>query len=161
MLSRAGSIARKHRSSVSTTSVPELVDSMNSSCETMDRDGTSINEEPSSFIILEPSPPPSRHSSSAHQRNRSLAREVAELSLKDNKINDITENEVPVPAITLTHDRAKSASAFETHVSVAAMKAAGPPPTSRTRSSTVTRTCTNRKARTSYSLFPTSPPVSR
>ncbi|KAK2765927.1 hypothetical protein FQN54_007442 [Arachnomyces sp. PD_36] len=162
ILSRAGSIARKHRSSLSTTSVPELVHSMNSSCEAMDRDASSINEDPSTFMIIDPSPPSSRNNST-HQRNRSLAREVAEMSLhKENPNNDHVDQEVPVPAITLTHDRAKSASTFEAHISAAALKAAGPPPTTRARSSTMTRTTTtNRKARTSYSLFPTSPPITK
>lgn len=162
ILSRAGSIARKHRSSISTTSIPELVHSMHSSCETMDRDAT-INDEQSTFMLPDSSPPPSRHNSSTHQRNKSVAREATQASShKDNPRDGHVDKELPVPAITLTHDRAKSASAFEAHVSAVALKAAGPPPTSRARASTMTRTTpTNRKARTSYSLFPTSPATSR
>lgn len=161
ILSRAGSIARKHRSSVSTTSIPELVHSMNSSCEIMEHD--TVNDEQSTFTAFDVSPRSSRHNSSTHQQIKSVAREATQLPSNKNKPSDgHAEGEAAVPAITLTHDRAKSASAFEAHVSAVALKAAGPPPTTRARASTLTRTNPpNRKARTSYSLFPASPATSR
>ncbi|OGE49086.1 hypothetical protein PENARI_c023G07866 [Penicillium arizonense] len=62
MLSRAASIARKHRSSVSTTSVPELIHSLSSSRELMPTDRLTAAE-----ALARPT------SSSNHRQTKSLA----------------------------------------------------------------------------------------
>ncbi|KAJ5927970.1 hypothetical protein N7466_006926 [Penicillium verhagenii] len=68
MLSRAASIARKHRSSVSTTSVPELIHSLSSSRELMPTDRMSAGETlAAGSSISRPS------SSTLHRQTKSLA----------------------------------------------------------------------------------------
>lgn len=92
MLSRAASIVRKHRSSVSTTSVPELIHSLSSSRELMLTDRLTASETLSR--------PPSSH----HRQTKSLE---AHLLLQAGS------NNVSTADLTLsssTHDRAKSIS---------------------------------------------------
>ncbi|KAJ5320556.1 hypothetical protein N7508_000839 [Penicillium antarcticum] len=90
MLSRAASIARKHRSSVSTTSVPELIHSLSSSRELMPTDRLTAVE-----ALARPS------SSSNHRQTKSLA----EAHLLQN-----AEDETMPPFL---HDRTKSTSEVE------------------------------------------------
>ncbi|KAH8434691.1 uncharacterized protein LDX57_012331 [Aspergillus melleus] len=147
ILSRAASVVRKHRSSVSTTSVPELVHSLANS-----RD-LSMGDQLSSGEQSMPSASPSfsglgrPDSSSHHRQTKSLAREI------ENQFFYRTDNasresaELPASISPSIHDRAKSTSEVEAAplVAQAAAKAELPP-----------KGAQRRKGRTtSYSLFPT------
>ena len=90
MLSRAASIARKHRSSVSTTSVPELIHSLSSSRELMPTDRLTAGEALT------------RPASASHRQTKSLAE--AHLLLQSQSGSSTSLEEMPV------HDRAKSTS---------------------------------------------------
>jgi hypothetical protein len=90
MLSRAASIARKHRSSVSTTSVPELIHSLSSSRELMPTDRLTAGEALT------------RPASASHRQTKSLAE--AHLLLQSKNGSSTSLEEMPV------HDRAKSIS---------------------------------------------------
>ncbi|OAX83536.1 hypothetical protein ACJ72_02095 [Emergomyces africanus] len=157
ILSRAASVARKHRSSLSTTSVPELVHSSSCSHSAVDRDSmSSAGEQPQpkqSFPTTSPVHRP--YPIVTHQRSKSLARELTHRSKPiisphsvDGYVSDIT----PIPMMSY-HDRAKSVSALDLRQPTSPMKAKTPEP--RKRSATVTRGPSGRKARKSYSLFPT------
>jgi hypothetical protein len=91
MLSRAASIARKHRSSVSTTSVPELIHSLSSSRELMSTDRLTAAE-----ALARPA------SSSNHRQTKSLAEA------------HLLENAEDADSMSPSgHDRTKSTSAVE------------------------------------------------
>lgn len=134
ILSRAASIARKHRSSVSTTSVPELIHSSSCSCnhDTVNRDSGSSDPP----RALSPRVP----SSASHWRSRTLTRDFSRPGSETSRQS------------TPNHDRTKSVPALESQGSLSSIQTV-PQATNRTRSSTITRGGT-RKARTSYSLFP-------
>ncbi|KAL4868503.1 hypothetical protein BDV12DRAFT_101768 [Aspergillus spectabilis] len=139
ILSRAASIVRKHRSSVSTTSVPDLVHSLASSRDFSVSDLMLPGELPS--LVRQDS---SSHSSH-HRQTRSLAREIETriMSRPDgNGSNDSTK----LMGVSV-HDRAKSTSDVETVPKL--IKPELP-----------AKSAHRRKGRTtSYSLFPT-PPLS-
>ncbi|KAL2013489.1 hypothetical protein VTN00DRAFT_1014 [Thermoascus crustaceus] len=139
ILSRAASIVRKHRSSVSTISVPELVHSASSSREyTFPENSGSV--EQSIPVLGYP------NSSSHHRQTQSLARNVAPHSSLKATCSDSSLDAADLRHAALTHDRAKSASAVETETSAAAVKADGP--------RMQDKGSNGKKTRTSYSLFP-------
>ncbi|KAL4805999.1 hypothetical protein BDV18DRAFT_15793 [Aspergillus unguis] len=138
ILSRAASIVRKHRSSVSTTSVPELVHSLASS-----RDFSSSDlmlSEQSDLVRAN-----SSHSSH-HRQTKSLARELETQIMSRPDSNGSTESNKFIGAIP--HDRAKSTSEVEAAPLInKAIKPELPP-----------RSIHRKKSRTpSYSLFPAPP----
>lgn len=147
ILSRAASIVRKHRSSVSTTSVPELVHSLANS-----RDLSQGDQLPSAeYSMASGSPSISGlgrpDSSSHHRQTKSLAREIENpvFYRADNASCESAEL-VPSPSPSI-HDRAKSTSEVEAAPLVArAAKSEHP-----------LKGAQRRKGRTSYSLFPTTP----
>ncbi|GLI76733.1 hypothetical protein PoHVEF18_005010 [Penicillium ochrochloron] len=133
MLSRAASIVRKHRSSVSTTSVPELVHSLSSSRELMPTDRLSAAE-----ILARPA------SSSLHRQTKSLAE--AHLLMHADSSASLASAETASPAL---HDRSKSISEIESE-DVVAMAVTPPLP------AVPMKNPNRKKSRTtSYSLFPT------
>ncbi|PGG98995.1 hypothetical protein GX51_06492 [Blastomyces parvus] len=161
ILSRAASVARKHRSSLSTTSVPELVHSSNCSHSAVDRDSVSSAGEQhqpqpqqqtkeSMPTSTTPSPGPIPRPITTHQRSKSLARELTQRPspIIDGYTSDISS----VPTMPY-HDRAKSVSALDLRQPTSPVKAKAPE--TRKRSATITRGPSGRKARKSYSLFPT------
>ncbi|KAF3479795.1 uncharacterized protein GIQ15_06771 [Arthroderma uncinatum] len=135
MLSRAASIVRKHRSSTSTNSVPDLIHSPNCSREMVDR------EAPSSPLADKPvMPRPS--ASPVYSRSLPFGREgVHRMPFASVSGIDPTA----IPSIPM-HDRSKSASVLESSDCPGARA-------TRKRSSTLTRGGV-RKNRPSYSLFP-------
>ncbi|PGH23196.1 hypothetical protein AJ80_02726 [Polytolypa hystricis UAMH7299] len=155
ILSRAGSIARKHRSSLSTTSVPDLVHSASCSCETVDRDTISLSSEQSIVGCVPPSPVVATY----HQRSKSLAKEASRhlASIIDPGFENYPDNGSSVPPPP-THDRSMSTSVLDMHDPTGLMRY----PANRYRSPTIIRGVGSRRTRTSYSLFPTaaSPPPS-
>ncbi|KAL5334555.1 hypothetical protein BJX70DRAFT_377873 [Aspergillus crustosus] len=139
MLSRAASVARKHRSSVSTTSVPDLVHSLASSRDFSVSDLMLPGEQPG--LVRQDS---SSHSSH-HRQTRSLAREIETQIMSRPDRNDSSDSIKLMGSAA--HDRAKSASDAE-----AVQKAIRP--------ELPAKSAHRRKGRTtSYSLFP-SPPLS-
>ncbi|KAL3489438.1 hypothetical protein BJX62DRAFT_154226 [Aspergillus germanicus] len=140
ILSRAASIVRKHRSSVSTTSVPELVHSLASSRDFSTTD-LMLPGEPG----LARQDSTSRSSYSSHHRQtKSLARDIETQIMSRPDGNASSESSKLTSMGASVHDRAKSTSDME---AVSLMnKAVRPdlPPKSGHR----------RKGRTSYSLFP-------
>ncbi|KAJ5137027.1 hypothetical protein N7448_005581 [Penicillium atrosanguineum] len=127
MLSRAASIARKHRSSVSTTSVPELIHSLSSSRELMPTDRLTASETLNR--------PPSAH----HRQTKSLE---AHLLLQAGS-NNVSASDLSLSS--LTHDRAKSISEVDVHpvdFPLPSVPSKNPTRPKKTRKS-------------SYSLFPT------
>ncbi|PLB51809.1 hypothetical protein P170DRAFT_350345 [Aspergillus steynii IBT 23096] len=147
ILSRAASIVRKHRSSVSTTSVPELVHSLANS-----RDLSMGDQLPSGEYSM-PSGSPSisglgrPDSSSHHRQTKSLAREIENQVFYrvDNASRESAEL-APSPSPSI-HDRAKSTSEVEAAPLVA--RAA--------KTELPLKGAQRRKGRTSYSLFPSTP----
>lgn len=137
ILSRAASIVRKHRSSVSTTSVPELVHSLASSRDFSTSDLMLPGEQSES--VHQDS---SSHSSS-HRQTKSLAREIESQIMSRPESNNSTDSTKLMGASV--HDRAKSTSEVEAAPLV--NKAVRPelPPKSANRKKSRT---------TSYSLFP-------
>ncbi|KAJ5963284.1 uncharacterized protein N7479_003160 [Penicillium vulpinum] len=130
MLSRAASIVRKHRSSVSTTnSVPELIHSLSSSRELMPTDRITAGE-----ALIRPG------SSSHHRQTKSLAE--THFLLQSGSTTSLEGADVTVSH----HDRAKSTSEVESlPIKFEAPLPPVPP-----------RNPNRRKARSpSYSLFPT------
>ncbi|KAF3391749.1 hypothetical protein F1880_007561 [Penicillium rolfsii] len=133
MLSRAASIVRKHRSSVSTTSVPELVHSLCSSRELMPTDRLGAAE-----ILARPA------SGSMHRQTKSLAE--AHLLMHADSSASLASAQTAPPAL---HDRSKSTSEVESEDAVA-MAVTPPVP------AVPTKNPIRKKGRTtSYSLFPT------
>ena len=127
MLSRAASIVRKHRSSVSTTSVPELIHSLSSSRELMPTDRLTASETLSR--------PPSSH----HRQTKSLE---AHLLLQAGSNNVSTAD---LSLSSSTHDRAKSISEVDVHPADFPLPSI---PSKHPNRLTKTR-------KSSYSLFPT------
>lgn len=135
MLSRAASIVRKHRSSVSTTSVPELVHSLSCSRELMPTDRMTADE-----ALAAGSRPPS---SSHHRQTKSLAE--TQLLLQAGSNANLSAADLTLPA-AVSHDRAKSTSDADTRaVKVEEPKLPPLPPKNPNRKKSRT---------TSYSLFP-------
>lgn len=150
ILSRAASIVRKHRSSTSTASVPELVPSANSSRENTIRESTGSVEQ------LGPTPDPVRQGpSSYHRQTRSLAPELGSSSnLRATRSSgSINVVDVPSPIASPVHDRTKSVSAVEHEMAHRTQKGEGPPFAVRMQSAPLAQ---RRKSRASYSLFPAS-----
>lgn len=140
MLSRAASIVRKHRSSVSTTSVPELVHSLSSSREIMPTDRLSAAE-----ILARPA----SGASSLHRQTKSLAE--SHLLMHADSSGSLASAETAPP---VTHDRSKSISEVEAEKEVGgvtvAMAVTPPQP------AVPMKNPNRKKSRTtSYSLFPT------
>ncbi|KAL4926100.1 uncharacterized protein BDV17DRAFT_162502 [Aspergillus undulatus] len=140
ILSRAASIVRKHRSSVSTTSVPELVHSLASSRDfstsdlMLPGDQTELARQDSSSH------------SSQHRQTKSLAREIEnQLMSRPHSNGSIDSNKLMSATI---HDRAKSTSEMET----------APLVSKANRPELPAKSTQRKKSRTpSYSLFPTPP----
>lgn len=155
ILSRAASIARKHRSSTSTTSVPELVHSSNCSRETVDRDQNQHqhqhqnrerdrdNNSNSVAGTSEPSRPfsPRPPVSATHWRSKTLTKEPLSAS-------GCGGGEAATAPATPTHDRAKSASVLESQDASTSSKTLKAAAAGRGGGG-----ATPRKTRT-YSLFP-------
>lgn len=140
MLSRAASIARKHRSSVSTTSVPELVHSLSSSREIMPTDRFSAAE-----ILARPA----SGASSLHRQARSLAE--SHVLMHADSSGSLASGETAPPE---TNDRPKIISEVEAEKEVSgvtvAMSVTPPLP------AVPMKNPNRKKSRTtSYSLFPT------
>ncbi|KAL3458010.1 hypothetical protein BJX64DRAFT_267490 [Aspergillus heterothallicus] len=140
ILSRAASIVRKHRSSVSTTSVPELVHSLASSRDFSTTD-LMLPGEPG----LTRQDSTSRSSYSSHHRQtKSLAREFETQIMSRPDGNASTESTKLISMGVPVHDRAKSTSDMEAASLINKVVRPELPPKSGHR----------RKGRTSYSLFP-------
>lgn len=137
ILSRAASIVRKHRSSVSTTSVPELVHSLASSRDFSTSDLMLPGEQ--SELVHQDS---SSHSSN-HRQTKSLAREIeSQIMSRPESINSTDSTKLMGATV---HDRAKSTSEVEAAPLVNKVVRPELPPKSANR----------KKGRTtSYSLFP-------
>ncbi|KAL4942867.1 hypothetical protein BDV06DRAFT_191304 [Aspergillus oleicola] len=140
ILSRAASIVRKHRSSVSTTSVPELVHSLASSRDFSTSDLMLPGDQ--NELARQDS---SAHSSH-HRQTKSLAREIEnQLMARPNSNGSIDSNKLMGTQI---HDRAKSTSEVE----------AAPLVKQAMRPELPAKSTQRKKSRTpSYSLFPTPP----
>ncbi|WEW56490.1 hypothetical protein PRK78_001935 [Emydomyces testavorans] len=148
ILSRAASIARKHRSSTSTNNVPDLIHSPSSSRETVNRDSASpMIEQVISFAPRSPV-------STIHTRSGSLGQDA--VRSPTSSFSDLQLIEKRAGPATPSHDRAKSESVLDTFDTSVSLKRS----CARKRSSTYSRGINHRKARTSYSLFPpTTPPT--
>ncbi|PWY70169.1 hypothetical protein BO70DRAFT_382305 [Aspergillus heteromorphus CBS 117.55] len=135
ILSRAASIVRKHRSSVSTASVPELVHSLASSREL----------HPSEQRLSGEHSGMTRPDSSHHRQTKSLARELEAQILyrADDSSHELAGQASTVgPSI---YDRARSTTEVE----------AAPLIARAIKNDTAFRAAPRRKGRASYSLFPT------
>ncbi|KAH8702614.1 hypothetical protein BGW36DRAFT_405365 [Talaromyces proteolyticus] len=147
MLSRAASIVRKHRSSTSTTSVPELVPSAGSSSrETATRESIGSFEQSTPTSI----PEPPRAGFSYHRQVKSLAPEIGSFSnLRSTRSNGSIDVivDLPYPSATPTHDRTKSTSAVDHQKNKTKRPEDLPSP----RPISVAQ---KRKSRVGYSLFP-------
>ncbi|CEJ54778.1 hypothetical protein PMG11_01072 [Penicillium brasilianum] len=137
MLSRAASIVRKHRSSVSTASVPELVHSLSSSREIMPTDRLSAAE-----ILARPA------SSSLHRQTKSMAE--AHMLMHADSSASLASAETTPPAL---YDQWKSTSEIGVESDVVGV----PVPVAMAALPAVPVKNPNRKKsrNTSYSLFPT------
>ncbi|EAW12492.1 uncharacterized protein ACLA_009120 [Aspergillus clavatus NRRL 1] len=138
ILSRTASIVHKHRSSISTTSVPELVHSLASS-----RELSSMEHLPSSD---QPGPP----EAPSHRRpTKSLAREIETQIMRAERNCSPNSADLAQPAGSV-HDRAKSVSEVEASRTARAVKgtASAPFPPIPVKSPN------RKKGRASYSLFP-------
>ncbi|EER27432.1 hypothetical protein CPC735_027680 [Coccidioides posadasii C735 delta SOWgp] len=148
ILSRAASIARKHRSSTSTNSVPDLVHSPGGSRDAASRESTSpLVEQAKSFVSRSPA-------LTLHARPNNTLSLEANTATSPSESTPVAEKP-SVPAAPF-HDRAKSESILDTFDMGASIKNAGA--AARKRSSTFTRGINHRKTRTSYSLFPSAAP---
>ncbi|KAL2823990.1 hypothetical protein BDW59DRAFT_89569 [Aspergillus cavernicola] len=142
ILSRAASIVRKHRSSVSTTSVPELVHSLASSRDFSVSDLMLPGEQPG--LVRQDSSSNSSH----HRQTKSLAREIETQIMSRPDGNGSTESTKLTSMGVSIHDRAKSTSDVET----------APMMSKSIKPDLPSKSAHRRKGRTSYSLFP-SPPL--
>ncbi|KKK18097.1 hypothetical protein P175DRAFT_0526277 [Aspergillus ochraceoroseus IBT 24754] len=138
ILSRAASIVRKHRSSVSTASVPELVHSLASSRDFSTTDSM-LSVDHAGLVRPDSS---SHH----HRQTKSLAREIESQVMSRMDHNGSTEftrlgSSIVLPA----HDRTKSTSDGESVPILSRPPLKPEPPMKSTH---------RRKGRTSYSLFP-------
>lgn len=131
IISRAASIVRKHRSSVSTTSVPELIHSLASSRENMPAESPSL---------------PSLPDSAYHRQTKSLETSQVLLGVTGSTANLNSADISPASG----HDRAKSTSDLVETASLPKADGLGSLPPSRT-----VKHAGRKKSRTSYSLFPT------
>lgn len=145
ILSRAASIVRKHRSSVSTTSVPDLIHSLSASREHMPADQLSVSEQltPSTTASV---PSFGRPGSASHRQTKSLAREIeAQVMRKDSTSSlEPASSAAPSP----THDRAKSTSEVEAPFPAPVIK------TDDIHTARARKSINGKKGRASYSLFP-------
>ncbi|KAJ5693372.1 PAK-box/P21-Rho-binding [Penicillium macrosclerotiorum] len=140
MLSRAASIVRKHRSSVSTTSVPELIYSLSNSRELMPTDRLSTSESLATGSTT--SRPPS---SSLHRQTKSLAE--THLLIHSDSNGSLASADLSAAPASL-HDRARSTSEVDTRP----VKLDNGP----SLPSVPPKNPNRKKSRTpSYSLFPT------
>ncbi|KAF3407679.1 hypothetical protein DPV78_000738 [Talaromyces pinophilus] len=146
ILSRAASIVRKHRSSTSTTSVPELTNSANSSRENTIRESIESLEHP-------PLVEATRPGFSIHRPVKSLGSELSALA----KLRSAGSNgsihvlDYPYPSSSPTHDRTKSTSALEHHDEQTLQQSTQGLPFAVRQSLAAQK----RKSRAGYSLFPT------
>ncbi|ODM23534.1 hypothetical protein SI65_01123 [Aspergillus cristatus] len=129
ILSRAASIVRKHRSSVSTTSVPELIPSLASSRENMPAESPSVPSLPDAY----------HRQTKSLETNQALFGSTASLDSAD------------ISPGTVSHDRAKSTSDL---VETALPKGDVVP--SLPQTGTVKNAGRKKSRTSSYSLFPTS-----
>lgn len=136
MLSRAASIVRRHRSSVSTTSVPELIHSLANSRELMPTDRLTAGEALVAGPISRP------QSSSQHRQTKSLAEAHLLLRAGSNPSPVSTEFSAPPSS---SHEHTKSTSEVDTTRRVDAPLPPVPPKNPKRKKSRTT----------SYSLFPT------
>lgn len=148
ILSRAASIVRKHRSSVSTGSVPELVHSLASSRELPSMESLPSTEQ-SGYTA--PSLTGRTEVPSLHRQTKSLAREIERQIMSPAENNSSPGSADPARTSGPVHDRSKSTSEVE-----------APRPTRTIKSNTSAplppipvKSPNRRKGRTSYSLFPT------
>ncbi|RHZ61075.1 uncharacterized protein CDV56_108598 [Aspergillus thermomutatus] len=148
ILSRAASIVRKHRSSVSTASVPELVHSLASSRELPSMEHLPSTEQ-SGYTA--PSLAGRTEVSSQHRQTKSLAREIETQIMSRAEKNSSPDSADPLRTTGSVHDRAKSTSEVEAPRTVRTIKsnASAPLPPIPVKSPN------RKKGRTSYSLFPT------
>ncbi|KAE8413446.1 hypothetical protein BDV36DRAFT_35779 [Aspergillus pseudocaelatus] len=132
ILSRAASIVRKHRSSVSTTSVPELVHSLANSRELSTMDQATLGDHSL------PSGPGQPESTSYHRQTKSLAKDIeTQVAFRaDSSLILESAGLIPNPGPAI-QDRAKSSSEVEA-----------------TKAEVPIRGTHRRKGRASYSLFP-------
>lgn len=150
MLSRAASIVRKHRSSTSTTSVPDLVSSASTARESSSTTKESSEVEHATSAPAFESPRPGV---SYHRHVKSLAPEInlfSNIAQGNGSIDVIVD--MPYPAAQPAqpvHDRTKSASAAEHQKNAKLQRAEGP------ASSRPISLAQKRKSRAGYSLFPT------
>jgi hypothetical protein len=137
MLSRAASIVRKHRSSVSTASVPELVHSLSNSREIMPTDRLSAAE-----ILARPA------SSTLHRPTKSLAE--AHILMHADSSASLASAETAPPVLHM-HDRSKSISEVDDETDAGVAMAVTPP-----LPAVPGKNPMRKKSRTtSYSPFPT------
>lgn len=145
ILSRAASIVRKHRSSTSTTSVPELTNSANSSRENTIRESIESLEHPQLVETTRPG-------FSIHRPVKSLGSELSALA----KLRSAGSNgsihvvDLPYPSPSPTHDRTKSTSALDHHDEQTLQQSAQGLPFAVRQSLAAQK----RKSRAGYSLFP-------
>lgn len=144
ILSRAASIVRKHRSSVSTTSVPDLVHSSSGSREYIPGDPQSASEQLTSAVASGSAT--SRPGSATHRQTKSLAREIEAQVMRKDSTASIEPG--ASAASSPIHDRAKSTSEVETPFSAQTIKTDG------VHSTGARKSMHRKKGRTSYSLFP-------
>ncbi|ODH51701.1 hypothetical protein GX48_02168 [Paracoccidioides brasiliensis] len=152
IISHAASVARKHHSSLSTTSVPDLVHSPSCSLSVVDRDSmSSTGEQPKQSISMVT---PISHPL-IHQCSKSLARELTQQRIPSISPSggDYSSDISPHVPMAPVHDRAKSASALDMLDTSSSKNKV--PEGRRKRSATVTRGPSGQKTRKSYSLFPT------
>jgi hypothetical protein len=150
ILSRAASIVRKHRSSTSTASVPELVPSANSSRENTIR-GSMGSVEQGTFVLI---PDSIRQGlPSYHRQTKSLVPDLGSSSClrATRSSGSIDVIDVPSSLASPSHDRTKSVSALEFETSRRIQRAEGLPFAARMQSASLAQ---RRKSRASYSLFP-------
>lgn len=147
ILSRAASIVRKHRSSISTISVPELVPSASSSREHMSQDSFG-SIEPPSYAAGGPAAAHTQGASSPrHRATRSYGLDLSEMA---------RQTSMPV------QHKGRSVSTVDAHSAAAAasmMKEEGLPFAARMQSAALNKAIGQKKQR-SYSLFPTPAPAS-
>lgn len=144
ILSRAASIVRKHRSSASTTSVPELVPSTQSSRENTIRESIGSLEQPASPDVHRPT------FGSPHRAGRATTDYSAMMDLRSARSNGSLHD--MVMARHGSHDRSQSTSAVDHDHVHPIMKGHGPTFAARMRSPPQAQKA---RGRTSYSLFPT------
>jgi hypothetical protein len=145
ILSRAASIVRKHRSSVSTGSVPELVHSLASSRELPSMESLASTEQ-SGYTA--PSLAGRTEVPSLHRQTKSLAREIERQIMTRAENNSRPGSADPARTSGPVHDRSKSTSDVGAARTIKSNTSAPLPPIP-------VKSPNRRKGRTSYSLFPT------